>query len=95
MTTPPRLVEADAPSFPRHVRFRFDEARQAWVILAPERVLMPDEIAVEVLKLCDGKATIGEIVDTLAATFEAPREDILPDVLTLFNDLAAKGFVRG
>ncbi len=28
---------------------------QAWVLLAPERVLMPDPIAVEILKRCDGK----------------------------------------
>lgn len=77
------------------MRFRFDEARQAHILLAPERVLMPDEIAVEVLKLCDGKDSIGQIVDKLAIAFAAPREEILPDVLTLFNDLGSKGFVRG
>jgi pyrroloquinoline quinone biosynthesis protein D len=89
-----QFSEADVPAFPRHVRFRFDEARQNWVLLGPERVLMPDEIAVEVLKLCDGQASIGQIVDRLAQAFDAPREEITPDVLALFNDLAAKGFVR-
>lgn len=88
------ITEASVLSFPRHARFRFDEVRQAWVILAPERVLMPDEIAVEVLKLCDGRRTVSEIADTLVDTFETPREVILPDVLALFTDLAAKGLVR-
>ncbi len=89
-----RFSEADVPAFPRHVRFRFDEARQSWVLLGPERVLMPDEIAVEVLKLCDGQATLGQIIDRLAEAFEAPREQVAADVIDLFNDLAAKGFVR-
>jgi pyrroloquinoline quinone biosynthesis protein D len=89
-----QFSEADVPTFPRHVRFRFDEARKNWVLLGPERVLMPDEVAVEVLKLCDGEASIGQIVDRLAEAFEAPRDEILPDVLDLFNDLAGKGFVR-
>jgi pyrroloquinoline quinone biosynthesis protein D len=89
------LTETSVPSLPRGVRFRFDEARQAWVLLAPERVVMPDEIAVEVLKLVDGASTIDQIVDKLAQAFAAPREQILPDVLAMFNDLAAKGLVRG
>ena len=48
------VSEASRPKLPRHARLKFDETRQVWVILAPERVLAPDEIAVEVLQLCDG-----------------------------------------
>jgi len=29
--------------FAPHVRFRFDERRKAWIVLAPERLLLPDE----------------------------------------------------
>ena len=43
------VSEASRPKLPRHARLKFDETRQVWVILAPERVLAPDEIAVEVL----------------------------------------------
>ena len=46
---------------------KFDETRQVWVILAPERVLAPDEIAVEVLQLCDGVRNVGDMADQLAA----------------------------
>ena len=45
------VSEASRPKLPRHARLKFDETRQVWVILAPERVLAPDEIAVEVLQL--------------------------------------------
>ena len=48
------VSEASRPVLPRHAKLKFDETRQVWVILAPERVLAPDEIAVEVLQLCDG-----------------------------------------
>jgi pyrroloquinoline quinone biosynthesis protein D len=49
--------EAAAPAFARGVRLRFDAARDVWIVLAPERMFVPDEIALEVLKLVDGKAT--------------------------------------
>jgi pyrroloquinoline quinone biosynthesis protein D len=94
LTQTASFSEGSVPSFPRHVRFRFDEARDAWVLLAPERVIMPDEIAVEVLKLCNGEDSVGQIADRLAQVFDAPRDAILPDILALFNDLAEKGCVR-
>ena len=78
---------------PRHTKLKFDETRQVWVILAPERVLSPDEIAVEVLKLCDGARSVADIVDQLAAKYAAPREAILTDVIAMLQDLADKGFL--
>ncbi|OJU46870.1 MAG: pyrroloquinoline quinone biosynthesis protein PqqD [Alphaproteobacteria bacterium 65-37] len=75
------------------VKFRFDETRQAWIVLAPERLLLPDEIAVEVLKRIDGQRTVGQVIDDLAATFKAPRETIATDVRAMLGDLAAKGIV--
>jgi pyrroloquinoline quinone biosynthesis protein D len=87
------VSEASRPVLPRHAKLKFDETRQAWVILAPERVLAPDEIAVEVLKLCDGVVSVGQIVDQLAAKYAAPREAILTDVVAMLQDLADKGFL--
>jgi pyrroloquinoline quinone biosynthesis protein D len=75
-----------------HVVFRFDEARQCWVMLAPERLMLPDEQAVEILKLLDGKASVGAITDTLAGRYsQAPRELIARDVAAMLQDLADKG----
>ena len=87
------VSEASRPMLPRHAKLKFDEVRQVWVILAPERVLAPDEIAVEVLKLCDGVVSVGQIVDQLAAKYAAPREAILTDVVAMLQDLADKGFL--
>ncbi|AZI37682.1 coenzyme PQQ synthesis protein D [Caenibius tardaugens NBRC 16725] len=88
------IVEDAVPRLGAGVKFRFDKVRDAWVLLAPERLFQPDEIAVEILKLVDGARTIASIADTLASRFEAPRELILTDVVTLLQDLADKGVIR-
>lgn len=87
------VSEASRPMLPRHARLKFDETRQVWVILAPERVLAPDEIAVEVLQLCDGKRSVADVVELLVAKYAAPREAISADVVVMLQDLADKGFL--
>ena len=87
------VSEASRPVLPRHARLKYDETRQVWVILAPERVLAPDEIAVEVLQLCNGERNVGDVADQLAAKYAAPREAILTDVIAMLQDLADKGFL--
>jgi pyrroloquinoline quinone biosynthesis protein D len=73
------------------VKFRFDETRQRWVVLAPERLLLPDELSVEILRMVDGKNAVDDIVDALMAKYSAQREEILGDVTALLQDLADKG----
>ncbi|HEY6336513.1 MAG TPA: pyrroloquinoline quinone biosynthesis peptide chaperone PqqD [Alphaproteobacteria bacterium] len=84
---------ASVPRLPQHVKLRYDETRKQWVILAPERVLVPDEIALEILRLCDGVASVSTIVDMLAAKFATPRAEIAGDVQEMLQDLADKGMV--
>ena len=87
------VSETSRTILPRHAKLKYDETRQVWVILAPERVLAPDEIAVEVLQLCNGERNVGDIADQLAAKYAAPREAILTDVIAMLQDLADKGFL--
>jgi pyrroloquinoline quinone biosynthesis protein D len=87
------VSEASRPVLPRHARLKFDETRQVWVILAPERVLAPDEIAVEVLQLCDGARSVADMIDQLAAKYAAERSAIATDVIAMLQDLADKGFL--
>src|SRR6476661_2856193 len=81
------VSEASRPKLPRHAKLKFDETRQVWVILAP------DEIAVEVLHLCDGVRSVSDMVDQLAAKYAAPRDAIATDVVAMLQDLADKGFL--
>jgi pyrroloquinoline quinone biosynthesis protein D len=87
------VSEASRPILPRHAKLKFDETRQVWVLLAPERVLAPDEIAVEVLRMCDGVRNVKQMVDHLAAKYTAERGAISSDVVAMLQDLANKGFL--
>jgi pyrroloquinoline quinone biosynthesis protein D len=81
------------PRLPRGVHLKHDETRGEWLLLAPERVLKTNAIAVEILKRCDGIATLSEIVDALAAEFKAERTRVEADVRALLGELAAKRMV--
>ena len=88
------MAEREVPRLARGMRLRQDQAREGrWVVLGPERMFVPDEIALEVLRLMDGARSLGAIVDDLAARFDAPRAEILADVAVMLDDLAAKGVV--
>jgi pyrroloquinoline quinone biosynthesis protein D len=84
---------ARIPAFRRGVKFRFDTVRDCWVVLAPERMFVPDDMAVEVLKLLDGARDLAAITDTLCARFDAPRDVVMTDVAAMLEDLSAKGAV--
>jgi len=90
MSAPP---DETVPALGRGVKFRFDEVRQSWVLLAPERLFMPDEQAVEILKLVDGVRSLGVIIDDLAGRFNAPRDLVARDVATMLGGLADKGAI--
>jgi pyrroloquinoline quinone biosynthesis protein D len=87
------VSEASRPLLPRHAKLKFDDTRQRWVLLAPERVLAPDEIAVEILQLCDGARSVAEMIDLLAQKYQADRATIGADVIAMLQDLADKGFL--
>jgi pyrroloquinoline quinone biosynthesis protein D len=87
------MEEAAIPRLARGVKLREDTVRGRWIVLAPERMFVPDETALEVLRLVDGARSLGAIADDLAARFAAPRDEILSDVAEMLADLAAKGVV--
>jgi pyrroloquinoline quinone biosynthesis protein D len=88
--TAPALV----PRLGVGMKLRFDSVRSAWVVLGPERLFLPDEHAVEVLKLIDGTRTVADIAMLLAARFDAPAATIEADILPMLRDLADRGAVR-
>lgn len=84
------IDETMIPSFMRGTRLHHDKIRDQWVVLAPERAFMPDQTATEVLRLVDGAASLGTIIDILASRFNAPRDVIATDVLAMVQDLSTR-----
>jgi pyrroloquinoline quinone biosynthesis protein D len=96
-SSPTRLmvVGETRPHLPAYLKLRHDAGRGRWILLAPERVLAPDDTAVAVLKLCDGSKTVEEIVEALAKEYSATADVIRADVLDLLQGLADKGYIKG
>ncbi|MDE2580895.1 MAG: pyrroloquinoline quinone biosynthesis peptide chaperone PqqD [Rhodospirillales bacterium] len=86
--------EGARPALAPGVRLRFDDTRQAWLLLAPERIIETEGPTQDILSRCDGVRTIGEIIDALAGIYAADRAEIAADVLALVGELAAKRLVR-
>lgn len=82
------------PRLPRGVRLHHDDVRSQWMLLAPERILKPDGIALEILKRCDGKTTLDTIIDDLARSFGAGRDEVANDVREFLTGLAAKRIIE-
>ncbi len=96
MPEPGLNPEAEAPRLPERprlasgVRLHFDTTRQAWVLLAPERVIETEGPASEILRRCDGSRTTAQIVDELATLYNADRAVIEGDVTDMLAELVAK-----
>ena len=89
------LITADCrPALPRFVKMRHDAGRGRWILLAPERVFNPDEIAVAVLQKCDGERTVADIAAILADEYKAPADLILKDIIDMLQDLSDKGVLN-
>ena len=94
MSDPGLLTDDLRPRLAPGVRLHFDARRQAWMLLAPERVIETEGPTSEILQRCDGERTLGAVIDELAAVFTADRAVIAADVRELLAELASKRLVR-
>ena len=87
------IAEGTMPRLASHARLQFDKHRNQWIVQAPERLLVLDAVATEIVQRGTGAATVTAIVDDLAEKFTAPRDVIARDVNALLQDLADKGIM--
>ena len=81
--TRPRLVTG--------ARLRYDDVREEHLVLIPEGAVRLNETAVQVLELCDGERSLGEIADTLSQRYAGA--DVADDVRDLLEKMGEKGLV--
>lgn len=95
MRIPSRALVTDqsTPQLKKHVRLHFDKVRNAWALLAPEKVLWPDEISLSILKLCDGSMSVDAMVNGLATEFEADRQEVRDDVRQFLQEWSDRALV--
>jgi pyrroloquinoline quinone biosynthesis protein D len=75
------------------VRLQIDAVSKEPVLLYPEGILELNDSAHEIVSRCDGLQTVSEIAEALAAEYETPREELLPDVLECLVDLQRRQLI--
>jgi pyrroloquinoline quinone biosynthesis protein D len=91
----PEAPLPERPSLAPGVRLHFDVARNAWVLLAPERVIEMEGPASDILQRCNGSRTVDQIIDELAVVYTADRAEIAGDVRDMLAELVAKRMLIG
>jgi pyrroloquinoline quinone biosynthesis protein D len=90
---PAAVTRRSVPSLRRGVRRSFDAARNAHVLLGPERVIVLDDIANAIVELCGTQRAIEDIAKILIERFAGDPVQVESDVVEFFQDLVDKGWV--
>jgi coenzyme PQQ biosynthesis protein PqqD len=83
------------PKLAAKTRLRIDRRKRRFMLLYPERGLLLNDTAVEILECCTGQFTIDMIVDILSARHpEFPRKLISNDAVTFLSQLQSRGLIE-
>lgn len=87
-------MSATYPKLARRARLRWDERDQKYMLVYPERGLVLNASAAEIVKLCDGTRSVDDIVAALVAASGAPSERVSGDVRALLQSLEDRRLVE-
>ena len=83
------------PRLAPKVRLRWDHKDARYMLLYPERGLVLNATAADVVKLCTGEHTVAAIVERLAEKYAPqPADAIEREVLTFLHAMADRGLIR-
>lgn len=85
------LTEVTTPKLSRLFRLQWEEAQQAYVLLYPEGLVRLNPSAAEILKRCDGKREVADIVRELETAFQA--SDLDADVRAFLDEAQRRGWL--
>lgn len=78
--------EHTRPRLRNGVMLSFDPVRDRHVVLFPEGVIVPNDTAIAVLRLCDGTSSVADITRRLSQRFTGVRDEEVTAVLDRFAD---------
>lgn len=81
----------DCPKLSRLFRLQFESAQDAWVLLYPEGMVQLNQSAAEILRRCDGRRQLDDIVAELQALFQV--DGIRPQVVALLQEGQSRGWI--
>jgi len=87
------MIDSHAcPAVAPMYRLQFEPAQDGWVLLYPEGMVRLNTPAAEILRRCDGRRSVTEIVGDLERAFE--REGLSNDVLAFLAQARERGWVH-
>ena len=89
------MIPDDArPRLAAKARVRFDRLTQRYLLLYPEKGLELNPTAADIVQLCTGENTLGQIADRLAEKYpKQPRAAIESEMQGFLAALAQRGLV--
>jgi coenzyme PQQ biosynthesis protein PqqD len=88
------LSLATRPRLAAKARLRWDRKDERFMLLYPERGLVLNPTAADVVRLCTGEVTVGAIVEQLTVKYAPqPREAVEREVLTFLTRMVERGLV--
>jgi coenzyme PQQ biosynthesis protein PqqD len=88
------MNDASYPTLTPKARLRYDRQRDAFFLLWPERGLLLNRSASEILQRCHGHHTLAGIVNALSGQYpHTRRQSIEDDVRGLIRDLHSRGLL--
>ena len=90
------MIAADArPRLAPKVRLRFDAKSERFMLLYPERGMVLNPTAADIVQRCTGELTVTEIVAQLTDKYAPqPRAAIEREVIQFLDAMADRGLVR-
>lgn len=92
MSEKPALSAESIPAIAKLFRLQYEESQQRWVLLYPEGMVQLNQSAGEILKRCDGKASIASITTDLEQAFS--QADLKKDVMSFMEIAHERGWIR-
>jgi len=89
------ITAESRPTLAAKARLRWDRQASRYMLLYPERGLVLNPTAADVVQLCTGEHTVGAIVRQLTQKYASePAENVEREVLTLLERLASRGLIK-
>jgi pyrroloquinoline quinone biosynthesis protein D len=86
------VIQRGRPKLRAKARMRYDNVRQTYVLLLPERAVLLSDTAAEILRLCDGSRTEAGVVALLQDKY--PDAAVPGDVREFLQQAAHKGWIE-
>ena len=89
------VISAESrPRLAAKARLRFDRKASRYMLLYPERGLVLNPTAADVLQLCTGERTVQDIIDELARRYGQEAPAVEREVMSFLAALAERGLVQ-